>query len=88
MTFQGFEGLVLPELALMAGSDRLAVTATCPDIDPCTATGFGDIPVASASDVDQIVERVNRIPVRFALFFASTLCLFVLALLAVIATLG
>ena len=31
---------------------------------------------------------VNRIPVRFALFFASTLCLFVLALLAVIATLG
>lgn len=56
MTFQGFEGLVLPELALMAGSDRLAVTATCPDIDPCTATGFGDIPVASASDVDQIVD--------------------------------
>jgi len=31
---------------------------------------------------------VNRIPVRFALFLLSTLCLFVLALLAVIATLG
>ena len=31
---------------------------------------------------------VNRIPVRFALFILSTLCLFALALLAVIATLG
>ncbi|APZ98362.1 hypothetical protein BWQ93_07575 [Sphingopyxis sp. QXT-31] len=31
---------------------------------------------------------VNRIPVRFAIFAAATLCLFVLALLAVIATLG
>ena len=31
---------------------------------------------------------VNRIPVRFTLFLLSTLCLFVLALLAVIATLG
>ena len=31
---------------------------------------------------------VNRIPVRFTLFLLSTLCLFALALLAVIATLG
>ena len=31
---------------------------------------------------------VNRIPVRFAIFAASTLCLLALALLAVIATLG
>ncbi|HMO75927.1 MAG TPA: MAPEG family protein [Sphingopyxis sp.] len=31
---------------------------------------------------------VNRIPVRFAIFILSTLCLFALALLAVIATLG
>ena len=31
---------------------------------------------------------VNRIPVRFTLFLLSTLCLFVLAVLAVIATLG
>ncbi|WP_260582786.1 MAPEG family protein [Sphingopyxis sp. PET50] len=31
---------------------------------------------------------VNRVPVRFALFLLSTLCLFALALLAVIATLG
>lgn len=31
---------------------------------------------------------VNRIPVRFAMFFTSTLCLLALTLLAVIATLG
>lgn len=32
--------------------------------------------------------RVNRVPVRFAIFGLSTFCLLVLALLAVIATLG
>ena len=31
---------------------------------------------------------VNRIPVRFTIFAIATLCLFVLALLAVVATLG
>ncbi len=31
---------------------------------------------------------VNRVPVRFVIFTAATLCLFALALLAVIATLG
>lgn len=56
MTLHGFEGLELPDLTLSAGGDRLCSTNTLSDIDPCTAESFGEIPVASPSDVDQIVD--------------------------------
>lgn len=52
----GFDGLELPDLALTAGGDRLGIAATLPDVDPCSESPFADIPVASASDVDQVVE--------------------------------
>lgn len=52
----GFEGLVLPDLSLKAGRDRLTGSSTSPDIDPCSAKAFGDVPIASKSDVGQIVD--------------------------------
>ena len=55
-TLLGFDGLELPDLVLTAGGDPLATAATLPDVDPCSETTFAEIPVASASDVDQVVE--------------------------------
>jgi aldehyde dehydrogenase (NAD+)/phenylacetaldehyde dehydrogenase len=52
----GFEDLALPDLALKAGDDRLRSGTTSADIDPCSGEAFGDIPVATPDDVDQIVE--------------------------------
>lgn len=57
---QGFEGLVLPELALRAGNERLASGATIADIDPCTAQPFAEVPVADAGQVDAIVQAAHR----------------------------
>ncbi|MEO7467179.1 aldehyde dehydrogenase family protein [Sphingobium limneticum] len=57
---QGFEGLVLPDLALRAGGDRLATGATIADIDPCTAQAFAQVPVADGSQVDAIVQAAHR----------------------------
>lgn len=52
----GFAGLQLPDLALRAGGDLLGQTSALPDIDPCSAETFCHIPIATATDVDQIVE--------------------------------
>ena len=57
---QGFEGLVLPELALRAGGDRLATTEVFADEDPCTGETFAEIPQASASDIDAVVAAANK----------------------------
>jgi aldehyde dehydrogenase (NAD+)/phenylacetaldehyde dehydrogenase len=54
--FHGFDGLALPDLVLKAGGDTLSASSTAPDIDPCTARAFADIPIASVSDVDHVVE--------------------------------
>ncbi len=56
----GFEGLTFPELALRAGGDMLRPQASLPDIDPCTGEAFADIPIASAADVDAIVDAASR----------------------------
>lgn len=52
----GFNDLTLPDPTLWAGPDRLATPATLFDIDPCSGERFAEIPVASATEVDQIVE--------------------------------
>jgi aldehyde dehydrogenase (NAD+)/phenylacetaldehyde dehydrogenase len=52
----GFEDLALPGLALKAGGDLLRSGSTFPDIDPCSGETFEEIPIATPSDVDQIVE--------------------------------
>lgn len=56
----GFDGLVLPELTLSAGSAQLATPATMDDLDPCTGRAFAQIPVAGPEEVDQIVEMAAR----------------------------
>jgi acyl-CoA reductase-like NAD-dependent aldehyde dehydrogenase len=55
-SLQGFDDLVLPELRLRAGGDALWVGTTFDDEDPSRAQVFAQIPEASASDVDAIVE--------------------------------
>jgi acyl-CoA reductase-like NAD-dependent aldehyde dehydrogenase len=60
MPSPGFDGLQLPELVLRAGGDRLQSQASLADIDPCTGLAFADVPVASASDVDAVVEAADR----------------------------
>lgn len=57
---QGFEGLILPDLTLRAGGERLATRAVSPDIDPCTGTSFAEIAVAGAEEVDAIVDAAHR----------------------------
>src|SRR5215208_3683287 len=54
-TIGGFDRLVLPELSLRAGNDRLTIGQTYGDEDPCTGEHFADVPIASPDDVDQIV---------------------------------
>jgi len=56
----GFADLVLPDLGLRAGMDRLRTDACLPDEDPCTGEMFADIPLASAADVDAIVAAAKR----------------------------
>lgn len=53
---QGFEDLVLPELTLRAGGDALRVTNAFDDEDPSRAEVFAEIPDASVSDLDAIVD--------------------------------
>jgi aldehyde dehydrogenase (NAD+)/phenylacetaldehyde dehydrogenase len=52
----GFDDLALPGLTLKAGDDTLRSSATSADIDPCSGKAFGDIPIATPGDIDQIVE--------------------------------
>nr|WP_281423064.1 aldehyde dehydrogenase family protein [Sphingomonas colocasiae] len=56
----GFEGLVLPDLALGAARDRPAGASALPDIDPCTGAMIGQVPIASSDDVDRRVEAAWR----------------------------
>jgi aldehyde dehydrogenase (NAD+)/phenylacetaldehyde dehydrogenase len=56
----GFADLQLPTLALRAGGDALRPQASLADIDPCTGQAFADIPIASASDVDAVVEAAAQ----------------------------
>lgn len=53
---QGFDDLVLPELTLRAGGDVLRVGSAFDDEDPSRAEVFAEIPDASASDLDAIVD--------------------------------
>ena len=55
-SIQGFEDLVLPELKLRAGGDVLRVVNALDDEDPSRAEVFAEIPDASGSDVDAIVD--------------------------------
>jgi acyl-CoA reductase-like NAD-dependent aldehyde dehydrogenase len=60
MTIGGFAGLVLPDLALRAGREFLPTTATLSDEDPCSGRMFAEVPIASATDVDAIVQASLR----------------------------
>ena len=53
---QGFDDLELPDPTLRAGEDKISGSATSPDVNPCTGRIFGEIPVATAADVDRIVD--------------------------------
>jgi aldehyde dehydrogenase (NAD+)/phenylacetaldehyde dehydrogenase len=56
MSIAGFEGLKLPDSSIRAGLVTLAAHDTLVDEDPCSGRAFAEIPIASASDVDAIVE--------------------------------
>jgi acyl-CoA reductase-like NAD-dependent aldehyde dehydrogenase len=56
VSFGGFEGLRLPDLSIRAGLDTLAAQNVLTDEDPCTGEAIAEIPVASSSHVDVIVE--------------------------------
>jgi acyl-CoA reductase-like NAD-dependent aldehyde dehydrogenase len=56
----GFEGLVLPDLVLRAGGDRLDAIGALADVDPCTGVTFAQIPVAGAEAVDAVVDASCR----------------------------
>jgi aldehyde dehydrogenase (NAD+)/phenylacetaldehyde dehydrogenase len=56
MSIAGFEGLKLPDSSIRAGLVTLAAHDTLVDEDPCSGRAFVEIPIASASDVDAIVE--------------------------------
>lgn len=60
MTIGGFAGLVLPDLSLRAGRELLLTTATLNDEDPCSGRAFAQIPIASAADVDAVVQTSVR----------------------------
>jgi acyl-CoA reductase-like NAD-dependent aldehyde dehydrogenase len=55
-TFQGFDDLVLPSLSLRAGCDVLKTSQAFDDEDPSRGEVFAQIPEASASDLDAIVD--------------------------------
>ena len=56
MSIAGFEGLKLPDSSIRAGLVTLTTHNTLVDEDPCSGKAFAEIPIASASDVDAIVE--------------------------------
>jgi acyl-CoA reductase-like NAD-dependent aldehyde dehydrogenase len=56
MSIAGFEGLILPDLSIRAGPGTLGTYKTLADEDPCSGKAFAEIPIASAADVDAIVE--------------------------------
>lgn len=60
MSIEGFEGLQLPDSSIRAGLVILTTTDTLVDEDPCSGRAFAEIPIASASDVDAIVEASSR----------------------------
>jgi len=60
MSFGGFEGLKLPELVIRAGSDTLTTRNVLVDEDPCSGETFAEIPIASAADIDAMVEASWR----------------------------
>lgn len=60
MTIGGFAGLILPDLSLRAGRERLPTTAILSDEDPCSGKAFAEIPIATAADVDAIVQASSR----------------------------
>lgn len=53
---QGFDDLELPELRLRAGGDVLATGAVFDDEDPSRGEVFAEIPEASITDLDAIVD--------------------------------
>lgn len=55
-SIQGFDDLVLPGLSLKAGGDALSVSTVYEDEDPSRGEIFAEVPEASASDVDAIVD--------------------------------
>lgn len=59
MIMHGFHGLVLPQLALRAGTELLPTSDVTINENPCTAQVIAEIPSASASDVDAIVEAAK-----------------------------
>lgn len=59
-SIHGFDGLVLPDLALRAGGECLPTRTVTADIDPCTAQPFAEIPVADTAQVDGIVQAARR----------------------------
>jgi len=60
MSIAGFEGLQLPDSSIRAGLVTLTTHDTLVDEDPCSGRAFAEIPIASASDVDAIVEASWR----------------------------
>ena len=60
MSIAGFEGLELPDSSIRAGLVTLTTNDTLVDEDPCSGRAFAEIPIASASDVDAIVEASWR----------------------------
>ena len=56
MSIAGFEGLKLPDLSIRAGLETLATRNTLVDEDPCSGRSFAEIPIASATDIDAIVD--------------------------------
>jgi aldehyde dehydrogenase (NAD+)/phenylacetaldehyde dehydrogenase len=56
MSIAGFEGLKLPDLSIRAGLDMLPTRNMLLDEDPCSGEAFAEIPIASAADVDAVVE--------------------------------
>lgn len=60
MIQEAFSGLVLPQLVLKAGGERLSAGTVLEDVDPCSGYAFAEIPVASAADVDAVVSASAR----------------------------
>jgi acyl-CoA reductase-like NAD-dependent aldehyde dehydrogenase len=56
VSISGFDGLNLPDLSIRAGQDTLSAANTLVDEDPCSGEAFAEIPLASAADVDAVVE--------------------------------
>lgn len=55
-SIQGFDDLTLPDLTLRAGGDVLSIANVFSDEDPSRGEIFAEIPDASVTDVDAVVE--------------------------------